>query len=143
MTAELVESVPAQMMPSVVDVSEKYSTSAHLCCCGCVQEVFTPLPPARWRVTVDQRGRVSFFPSIGNWSLACQSHYMIERAEVRWARTFSDDEIAWNRETERACRRVRTVAHLDVLVLRTPRSQNPCCLSKNVQIGAENRVTNE
>jgi hypothetical protein len=33
-------------------------------------------------------------PSIGNWSFPCRSHYWIVRAgQVRWARTWSEEEV--------------------------------------------------
>jgi hypothetical protein len=38
-------------------------------------------------------GAVSMRPSIGNWALPCQSHYVIDHGTIRWARGFTRDEI--------------------------------------------------
>ena len=80
-------------------MSATYSTAAHLCCCGCGKEVVTPLSRAQWVLTFD--GHVSLRPSIGNWTLPCRSHYVIDRRRVRWARSFSDAAIRSNREDDR------------------------------------------
>jgi len=90
---EFVEFVPEQLAPGVLYVSRRYSTAAHLCCCGCGLEVVTPLNPAKWRLS-ERGGRVSLSPSIGNWSFPCQSHYWIEGGEVRWAAAMSPAAIA-------------------------------------------------
>jgi len=94
-----VETFPAQLQQGVLYVSATYSTAAHLCCCGCGEEAVTPLSPAQWVLTFD--GRVSLRPSIGNWTLPCRSHYVIEGGHVRWARASSDTEIRLNREDDR------------------------------------------
>jgi hypothetical protein len=52
--------------------------------CGSGREVVTPLGPTDWKITID-RDAVSVYPSIGNWSLECRSHYWIERSRIRWA----------------------------------------------------------
>jgi hypothetical protein len=101
MTAELIESVPARLRPGVLYVSQKYATAAHLSCCGCGQEVFTPLSPAQWRLTLDSDGRPSLHPSVGKWALPCQSHYLIRRGAVHRARTYDETEIARNRDVDR------------------------------------------
>lgn len=96
---EFVETFPAQPQPGVLYVSATYSTAAHLCCCGCAEEIITPLSPAQWVLTFD--GEVSLRPSIGNWALACRSHYVIDRGHIRWAQSFSETEIRLNREDDR------------------------------------------
>lgn len=53
----------------------------------------TPTNPAKWRL-VERADTVSLWPSIGNWSFPCQSHYYIERNGVRWAGAFSPKMIA-------------------------------------------------
>lgn len=96
---EFVATFPGQLQPGVLYVSATYSTAAHLCCCGCAEEVITPVSPAQWVLTFD--GKVSLRPSIGNWALACRSHYVIDRGQIRWARSFSETEIRLNREDDR------------------------------------------
>ncbi len=58
----------------------------------------TPLSPAQWTVIWD--GAVSVRPSIGNWALPCQSHYVIDRGGIRWASRFSDEEMHANFEAD-------------------------------------------
>ena len=79
-----VESFPAAMDPGVLYISISYRTCGHLCCCGCGQEVITPLSPAQWSFTYDGEN-VSLSPSTGNWALLCQSHYWIRKGKVHWA----------------------------------------------------------
>lgn len=98
--AQFVESFPSQMAPGVLYVSIAYKTTGHLCCCGCGTEVIAPLSPAQWVLTYDG-DTVSLSPSIGNWTLECQSHYVIRRGSVLPARRFTSDEIADHRDRDR------------------------------------------
>jgi hypothetical protein len=98
-TPQFVDTFPAQLQPGVLYVSATYSTAAHLCGCGCGEEVITPLSPTRWVLTFD--GAVSLRPSVGNWSLPCRSHYFIDRGHIRWARSFSGTETQPDREHDR------------------------------------------
>jgi hypothetical protein len=84
----------------VLYISIAYSTCGHLCCCGCGQEVITPLSPAQWSFTYDGEN-VSLAPSVGSWALSCQSHYWIRKGKVQWSRRYSPDEVAENRERDR------------------------------------------
>ena len=81
-------------------ISIPYTTAAHKCCCGCGVEVVTPIDPIGWEMTFDGRS-VSLKPSIGNWNLDCQSHYWIERNQVRWVQELSrrrtEGPRIWNR----------------------------------------------
>ena len=85
-----VKTVPRQLEPGVLYVSVDYGTVVHACCCGCGQEVVTPLTPTDWRMTYDGE-TVSLWPSVGSWNLPCQSHYVIDRNVVieqgRWGRS--------------------------------------------------------
>jgi hypothetical protein len=87
-----VEFIPETIEDGFLYISETHGTAIHKCCCGCGEEVVTPLGSARWRL-VKRRGKVSLIPSIGNWNYACQAHYWIRRNKVEWAPTFSRDEI--------------------------------------------------
>jgi hypothetical protein len=97
---EFIDSFPAIMDPAVLYVSIPYRTCGHLCCCGCGQEVVTPLSPAQWSLTYDGEN-VSLTPSIGNWALPCQSHYWIRKGRVRRSRRYSSAEIVETRERDR------------------------------------------
>lgn len=98
---QFVETFPAMMEPGVLYVSLEYLTSGHLCACGCGNEVTTPISPAQWSFTFDGRN-ISLCPSVGNWTLPCRSHYIVDRSRVRWSHTFTDAEIELNRRRDRA-----------------------------------------
>ena len=89
---ELVELAPRVLQPGRLYISQKYGAAVHLCCCGCGEKVVTPLSPAEWRVDV-KNGRVTLHPSVGNWSMACRSHYVIRDSRVVWAPRFSERQI--------------------------------------------------
>ncbi len=91
--AEFVEFIPERLEPGKLYISRRYSTATHLCCCGCGLEVVTPLNPAKWQLT-ERKGKVSLYPSIGNWSFPCQSHYWITEGRVQWAGAMSSEMIA-------------------------------------------------
>jgi hypothetical protein len=97
-SAEFVTSFPNELEPGRLYVSVDFSTAAHLCACGCRREVVTPLSPVQWALAFD--GSVSMKPSIGNWALPCQSHYLIEHGRIRWAGAFTRDEVQRNRESD-------------------------------------------
>lgn len=96
-----VEAVPSDMALGVLYVSLEYATMVHLCCCGCGNEVVTPLSPNDWKVTFDGQ-TVSVNPSVGSWSLPCRSHYVIRHGRVDWAGDWTDAQIARGRARDRA-----------------------------------------
>lgn len=105
---EFASDIPEVLRDGVVYVSIPFATVLHNCCCGCGREVVTPLDPSGWKLTFDGE-TVSLHPSVGNWSLDCQSHYWIRRNKVVWARQFSKSEIDAGRVLERF-RRARTLS---------------------------------
>jgi hypothetical protein len=94
---------PRPLEEGVLFVSITNATAAHLCPCGCGNEVITPLSPTDWCLIYDG-DTVSLHPSIGNWAFVCRSHYLITRNEVHWARQWSEDEIARGRAADRAAK---------------------------------------
>jgi hypothetical protein len=92
MSHQFVEFIPEQLAEGVLYISKRYGTAAHKCCCGCGEEVITPLNPTDWSLRVDGKV-VSLYPSIGNWSFACRSHYWIRRSKVVWAGQMSQKAI--------------------------------------------------
>jgi hypothetical protein len=91
-TPVFVDTIPDCLKDGILYVCERYWTVAHRCCCGCGQEVITPLTPVDW--SVRKEGKViSLTPSIGNWSFACKSHYWIYRNQVVWANQLSPQRI--------------------------------------------------
>lgn len=100
---EFVERLPEQLAPGILYVSMAYGTVAHRCCCGCGEEVVTPLGPTDWRMVYDGDS-VSLLPSIGNWSLPCRSHYVIDRGRVIEAGTWTEEQVAEERARDRAAK---------------------------------------
>lgn len=90
------EIIPEQLEDGYLYVSKKYGTGIHKCCCGCGEEVVTPISPTDWQIRF-QGNSATLHPSIGNWSLPCRSHYWIRRGKVIWAGDMSDGLIHQNR----------------------------------------------
>lgn len=86
-------------------MSMEYKSIIHLCLCGCGKKVVTPLSPTGWKMTFDGK-TITVYPSIGNWSLSCRSHYWITNSQVEWAKQWSQERIdagfAHNAELKRA-----------------------------------------
>lgn len=95
----LVNAIPEQPETGVLYVSVEYATTLHLCVCGCGHEIVLGISPNDWKIWWDGP-TVSVSPSVGNWSLPCQSHYLIRRNHIRWARSWSDEEIARGRAAD-------------------------------------------
>lgn len=87
-----VQFIPDHLEDGVLYISERFRTCSHKCCCGCGEEVVTPLSPAEWRISCE-RDLVSLWPSIGNWDYACHSHYFIQRNQVKWAKAMTASQI--------------------------------------------------
>ncbi|WP_350226759.1 DUF6527 family protein [Naasia aerilata] len=79
-------------------VSTHFSTAAHSCACGCGREVITPLSPGQWVLAFD--GSVSLWPSIGNWTLPCRSHYVIDHSTISWAQDFTREQVLRNQAAD-------------------------------------------
>lgn len=98
-----VEHFPDQLEPGVLYVSLPFASVAHGCACGCGNEVVTPLSPTGWRLTFNGKS-ISLYPSIGNWSYPCRSHYWIKHGVVEWSYDMSRAEIEAGRKYARATR---------------------------------------
>mgnify|MGYP000650935205 CR=1 FL=1 len=94
-----VEFIPRELEDGILYVSMTYSTASHRCCCGCGTKIVTPLSKTDWRLTFD--GTVSLAPSIGNWSIPCQSHYWIKSNAVQAAGPMSKQLIDAGRDQDR------------------------------------------
>ena len=100
--------IPEHMESGVLYVSIDFATAAHLCCCGCGLEVVTPLSRTDWTLLYNGES-ASLYPSVGNWSFPCQSHYWIDDGRVVWAGAWSRDRIARGRAFDHAAKQ-RTIA---------------------------------
>lgn len=100
-----VDYVPESLDEGVLYISLGNRTVVHKCCCGCGNEVVTPLDPTQWKFIYD--GCVSLEPSVGSWNLPCHSHYWIRGNAVLWAEEWSDARVA----VARTLQRQRTAKH--------------------------------
>lgn len=96
---KFVEYIPAQPEEGILYVSVQYKTAVHLCICGCGNKVVTPLTPNDWRLTFDGIS-VSLYPSIGNWSFPCRTHYFVTNNKIEMMRNWSETRIKDTRENE-------------------------------------------
>lgn len=94
-THKFVKNIPQELEDKIVYISMEYSTAIHKCCCGCGNQVVTPFSPTDWRITFNGES-VTFYPSIGNWEFACQSHYWIRNSEIEWAPKWTRKQIEDN-----------------------------------------------
>lgn len=98
-----VEHIPERLEAGVLYVSMEYATSAHSCCCGCGEEVVAPFTPTDWKMTFDGE-TISLRPSIGNWTLKCRSHYVIDCGKVIEASPWSDEKVEAERRRDRGAK---------------------------------------
>lgn len=92
MKHKFVEFMPAELEDGVIYVSLEYGSARHKCCCGCGENVITPITPTDWKVTFDGE-TISLHPSVGNWNLSCRSHYVIKESKVIWASSWTEKQV--------------------------------------------------
>jgi hypothetical protein len=91
--------MPKVLEQGVLYVSEEFGAVAHLCACGCGSKVRTPLGPTDWSLDETVNGP-TLYPSIGNWHLPCQSHYLITEGQVVWCTKWTPEQITAGRLAE-------------------------------------------
>lgn len=100
-THEFVDAAPSQREEGKLYISLKYRTAIHSCFCGCGAKIVTPIKPTKWKFLFDG-DTISLFPSVGNWSYPCRSHYIIKNGRAMPAGDMTQEEIAHGRERDRA-----------------------------------------
>lgn len=93
-----------QLEQRTVYVSMPYSTTVHLCACGCGSEVVNILSPTDWQLSFDGEA-VSLHPSINNSSLACASHYWIDHDQIFWSTPVAPGRVAELRTADQRAKR--------------------------------------
>jgi hypothetical protein len=99
LTHEFVEYFPDKLKDGTIYVSIPFATAVHKCCCGCGNQVVTPLSPTDWKLIFDGRS-ITLDPSIGNWNFPCQSHYWIRCNSVKWVPRRPQKKILMGRAHE-------------------------------------------
>lgn len=97
---KFVEFVPDVVEEGILYISIPYDTATHKCACGCGRIVVTPIKPTDWSLTWNGEV-VTLTPSIGNWNLPCQSHYLIIRNKIIWAEKWTKSQIEAGRKKEK------------------------------------------
>lgn len=115
-----VESFPDRLDPGILYISMEFASATHSCCCGCGEEVVTPITPTDWKITYDGES-ITMWPSIGNWNLPCRSHYIIEHGRVMEALPWNNQQIAAERRRDQAAK----AQHYGTSVPSQPISINP------------------
>jgi hypothetical protein len=105
--AEIVETMPDALEEGVIYISHKYRIALHNCCCGCGEEVSTPIGQTEYSILI-RNGLVTVKPSIGNHDFVCKSHYIIDRGSVVWAGSMSRRAIRAGRAHDRYLKRGKT-----------------------------------
>ena len=98
---KFVKNIPDSLEDGVLYISIEYATAIHKCCCGCGCEVVTPFSPTDWELIFNGK-TVSLSPSIGNWGLACKSHYWITNNKIVWAPKWSKEKIKLNNSKDKS-----------------------------------------
>ena len=96
---EFVGEIPGELDPGKLYVCCQYRAVKHLCACGCGVAINTPLHPTAWTLICDGVS-VSLWPSVGNWSEKCQSHYWIRNNKIHWAPKWSRHKIRKSRKAQ-------------------------------------------
>lgn len=91
---------PDELEPGKFYFSEDFSSSVHLCACGCGSRVVLPIKPAGWKLTQNTTS-FSISPSVGNREFACRSHYLIEGGRIVWLSSMSDREVQASRAIDK------------------------------------------
>jgi hypothetical protein len=102
-----VETMPETLENGIIYVSQECRVALHNCCCGCGEEVSTPLGPTEYFLCLDG-DKVTLRPSIGNHDYPCGSHYLIERGSILWAGAMSRGAIEEGRAFDRYLKRGRS-----------------------------------
>ena len=99
MKHKFIKTIPEIIESNVLYISTDYKTVIHIYPCGCGSEIVTPLSPTDWNFTFDGQ-TISLYPSVGNWSLPCQSHYWITNSKIEWAPKWSSKRIEQGRNED-------------------------------------------
>jgi hypothetical protein len=96
LSAVFLDSFPPrdQMQEGILYISMPFASVAHLCACGCGEQVVTPLRPGSWELHYDGRG-ITLSPSIGNYEFPCRSHYYIRANRIVWVEKALPRRRSW------------------------------------------------
>ena len=74
---EFVDKIPSNLKDGILYVCISCNVIVHRCACGCGEKTVTPIDKKYgWVMKYDGQA-ITLRPSIGNFSIACRSHYYI------------------------------------------------------------------
>jgi hypothetical protein len=114
---KFVDTMPSDLEDGMIYISNKYRVGLHNCCCGCGEEVSTPIGPTEYSITM-VGGGVTVHPSIGNHDFPCGSHYIIEGGSIVWAGAMTRRAINAGRAHDRYLKRGRARSGIAALPAR-------------------------
>lgn len=91
--------IPKEFEEGILYVSKEFGVAGHLCPCGCMNKIITPLGSTEWSFK-EKNNKPTLYPSIGNWQLPCKSHYWITRGLIEWSYQWSEEQIIEGRQAE-------------------------------------------
>lgn len=97
---EFVDKIPSKLKDGILYVCISCNVIVHKCACGCGEKTVTPIDKINgWIMKYDGQ-TVTLRPSIGNFSIPCNSHYYITENKVEWLNDDRDNYIKlslWNK----------------------------------------------
>ena len=85
---EFVDKIPSNLKDGILYVCISCNVIVHRCACGCGERTVTPIDKKYgWKMIYDRQS-ITLRPSIGNFSIPCQSHYYITENKVEWLESY-------------------------------------------------------
>lgn len=89
---QFVETVPSELKDGILYICISCNVIVHKCACGCGEKTVTPIVQKYgWKMTYDGQ-TITLRPSVGNFSIQCQSHYYITENRVEWLEKYQQKD---------------------------------------------------
>lgn len=89
---EFVDKIPSNLKDGILYVCISCNVIVHRCACGCGKRTVTPIDKKYgWVMKYDGQA-ITLRPSIGNFSIACRSHYYITDNNVEWLERYQQKD---------------------------------------------------
>lgn len=92
--------IPKELEDGVLYVCIDCNVIVHKCACGCGEKTVTPIDKINGWVMKYDGQTVTLRPSIGNFSIPCNSHYYITENKVEWLEDYRCNykkQSLWNK----------------------------------------------
>lgn len=88
---QFVNKIPSYLKEGVLYVCISCNVIVHRCACGCGEKIVIPIDKKYgWKMIYDGQ-EITLRPSIGNFSIPCQSHYYITENKVEWLANYQQN----------------------------------------------------